>query len=277
MARLRFARWALAFCAALVGCRGRGEPPSWVSLEGGGELGRRVRAGQVQGIAHHVFRSSTLGRDVGLAVAVPPGYGEGSQRHPVVYMFPGIGGDEWSYLQELNAAGPTLKALFADPAHAPIVVLANPGSSGAYGPAERVLNDELVAFVDKTYRTIATAKGRSLEGFSLGGATALTLLLRHPDRFGRAVAGSSACYLLSECDAIRAQLRAAADKSLQSRVLLSVGEREDPKNASINEELAGLLGLTVKRIAGADHNWGAQLNTQEFGEQVAAFHLAGFR
>jgi enterochelin esterase-like enzyme len=284
--RLRsYLRWLLAvpLLAPLGACRKGSEEraPSWANREGGGDFGRRVRAGQVEDVAHHVFRSAAIGQDVGLVVATPRDYrARTSDRYPVVYMFPGIGGDEWSYLLELQGEGPTLKALFADERNAPLVVFCNPGSSGAHGPADRVLGDELVEFVDTTYRTRRSAGARSLEGFSLGGVTALMLLLQHPDRFGRAVAGSSACYLLSSCGAIREQLRARAQPTLAGRVLLSIGAREAAQNGEVNLELARSLGIEVTRIPGADHNWGAQLKTRlgtrEFGQLLADFHLRGF-
>jgi enterochelin esterase-like enzyme len=273
---------AIPFVAPWFACRSHDQPQSWLSREGGGPLGQDVRAGKLEGLAHHVFNSQALGREVGLVVAVPASYAQQTEaRFPVVYMFPGIGGDEWAYLAEGGRTGPTLEALFADPHDAPIVVFANPGSSGAHGAAERALSEELVAFVDRTYRTRAEASGRSLEGFSLGGVTALTMFLRHPETFGRVVAGSSACYLLSSCDALRAELRARAKPALAKRVLLSIGALEASKNAAVNDELARLFGIQVIRIPGADHNWSAQLETQlegsAFGKRVADFHLAGFR
>lgn len=49
----------------------------------------------------------------------------------------------------------------------------------------------VVPFIDKTYPTIAKPDGRMLVGFSKGGVGAVTLLLHHPDVFGRAGAWDS--------------------------------------------------------------------------------------
>jgi S-formylglutathione hydrolase FrmB len=46
----------------------------------------------------------------------------------------------------------------------------------------------VIPLVDKTYPTIAKRNGRLLVGFSKSGWGAFTLLLRHPDKFGRAAA-----------------------------------------------------------------------------------------
>lgn len=51
---------------------------------------------------------------------------------------------------------------------------------------ESYLTDVVVPFVDKTYPTTAEAEGRVLVGFSKSGIGAVTLLLCHPEMFGRA-------------------------------------------------------------------------------------------
>jgi hypothetical protein len=48
------------------------------------------------------------------------------------------------------------------------------------------LPDVIVPFIDKTYPTIAKPAGRILVGFSKSGLGAVSLLLRHPEVFGRA-------------------------------------------------------------------------------------------
>jgi S-formylglutathione hydrolase FrmB len=48
------------------------------------------------------------------------------------------------------------------------------------------LPDVIVPFIDKTYPTVAAPEGRVLVGFSKSGLGAVTLLLRHPEVFGRA-------------------------------------------------------------------------------------------
>jgi hypothetical protein len=46
--------------------------------------------------------------------------------------------------------------------------------------------DIVVPFIDRTYPTVAAPEGRIVMGFSKSGLGALSLLLRHPDVFGRA-------------------------------------------------------------------------------------------
>lgn len=264
--------------ATLPACRWL-DRKTWVS--DGGELGARVRNGKLKGFTHHTFNSPTLGKEVGLVVATPPEFQKsGDRRYPVVYVFPGIQANEWTYLADVGPDSPVLKALFKNPARAPIVVFAHHGDSAAAGDGERVLAEELVAYVDSHYPTIRAANGRSLEGFSLGGATALRLLTLHSQTFGRAVAMSSACYLLRNCDKLRSDIRERAGKEHVGSVLLAVGERENEDNRRMSEELAPLFDVKLVRVPKRDHEWAAQLSTkmgeETFGEKVAAFHLAGF-
>ena len=271
--RLRARVWAAL--AALAACKSTAPTrvPAWSS--DGGAFGERVRAGELKGVRHVRFASKILGREVGVVVATPPGYeADADRRYPVVYVFPGLGGDEWTYARDVGMESAAIKALWADPQRAPIVVFPNPGDSGGYDQAGKVLSEELVSFVDETFRTQRSVHGRSLEGCSLGGVTALTLLLERPDLFGRAVGFSSACYLISSCGELRSGLVKLAKRRPAPSVLLAIGEREPANNRAISEELSGLLGVKMEVVPRVEHDWAAQL--AQLGPRVAEFHLAGF-
>jgi endo-1,4-beta-xylanase len=51
---------------------------------------------------------------------------------------------------------------------------------------------ELIPFIDANYRTIASREGRAIDGFSMGGAGALTLATKHPDIFSAVAAYGAA-------------------------------------------------------------------------------------
>jgi pimeloyl-ACP methyl ester carboxylesterase len=271
--------WLLAFAVSLAACCRRAPTQSWVG--DGGVLGHRVRGGKLPGLTHHRFRSRVLRQDVGVVVVIPPGYqARPERRYPAVYVFPGFRGDEWAYPLAVGLDSTTVQTLFSDPDTAPILVWANPGNSGGHAQAERVLAEELVSFVDRTYRTRAQASGRSLEGFSLGGVTALMLLTRRPDVFGRAVGLSSACYPIGTCGVLRESLRARAREARPGSVMLSVGAKENADNRGVNDELAPLFGVPLLVLPDLDHDWPAQLATpvgeHPLGKRIADFHLAGF-
>jgi enterochelin esterase-like enzyme len=274
-------RWILAVLTSHAGaCKSSDtRAASWSS--DGDALGQRVRRGELPGVSQLRFRSTVLGRDVAAVVATPPGYTHSSERrYPVVYIFPGIGGDEWTYLREVTLDNPAVRGLFANPETSPILVLANPADSAGDGQALAVLADELVREVDARFHTRTDRNGRALEGFSLGGVTALSLYLQRPDTFGHVAALSSACYLLSSCRALREKLSALAQRADGPRVLLAVGARESAQNRAVNDELAPLLGVTVSTLPDADHDWAALLRADvrgaAFGQHIAEFHLRAF-
>jgi enterochelin esterase-like enzyme len=129
-----------------------------------------------------------------VAVYVPPGYDKSSKRYPVIYLLHGIGGtdvewvsekEDWASIQSLmdhGIAAGFLKEM--------IVVMPNEqtnrfGSfytnSIATGKWEDFTVQELVAYIDHKYRTIAKSASRGLAGHSMGGYGALKLGMKHTD------------------------------------------------------------------------------------------------
>ena len=224
----------------------------------GGSLGEEVRAGVHPGVEHLLLSSSALKREVGVVVANPQGYDDASgrtRRWPVVYVGHGIGGNEW----EIFEVAPELVLQLRQ--HA-FVVGVNQGRSGGYGPAETMLAVELPAFVDEQRRTVTSARGRALTGFSLGGMTAVYVGFRHQDVFGTIGGFSSACYLIGDCERIRAAAL-ATPLVPTSNVVLASGTAEDARIVSFQRQLAAALAdhpdLTVWSLPGVGHDLAAQL------------------
>jgi len=137
-------------------------------------------------------------RDV--LVFLPPGYAKGSQRYPVVYALHGysIGAEQWSH--EIHVPQ-TIEGAFAQGAHEMIVVLPDSktahngsmySSSVTTGDFERFIAQDVIAYIDAHYRTIAERTSRGLVGHSMGGYGATRIGMKHPDVFG-------ALYIMSPC------------------------------------------------------------------------------
>jgi S-formylglutathione hydrolase FrmB len=144
------------------------------------------------GVRHATFRSDSMGVDVGYNVYLPPDYAtNAARRYPVVYWLHGLGGNETSGVFPADADA-AVRAAAVPPL---ILVSANGGARTRYHDsadgrimADTLIAKELVAHVDKTYRTIASRAGRSVQGMSMGGNGALKFAFRYPDLFGSAVA-----------------------------------------------------------------------------------------
>jgi hypothetical protein len=119
-------------------------------------------------------------------VLLPDGL-DAKKKHKVVYFLPAEGVGDYLGLREAKKR---------DIANKYDVICVNPDFSRMpwYGDNpddskiryDSYLTDVIVPFVDKTYPTNASAEGRITIGFSKSGIGAVSLLLRHPDIFGRA-------------------------------------------------------------------------------------------
>jgi enterochelin esterase-like enzyme len=144
-------------------------------------------------------------RDV--SVYLPPSYEQSrNRRYPVVYLLHGftdsdakwfgLDGKHWINLPEvLNRAAGNSDAKEV------IVVMPNAfntfegsmySSSVTIGDWETFVAKELVAFIDKRYRTIARPASRGLAGHSMGGYGTLRIGMKYPEIF-------SSIYALSPC------------------------------------------------------------------------------
>jgi len=162
--RFLIAAFVMACAATMVAQRGRGGAP--------------VPSGPRNGTLEHI---TVNGRAVD--VYLPPSYAsDAMRRFPVVYLLAERPADNL----KLPDAADRLSS--AQGFSEPIVVL--PDASGAPADLEKFAGEDLVAYVDGHYRTLAVRISRGLAGASLGGDAALQLAMKRPAVF-------SSLYLLS--------------------------------------------------------------------------------
>jgi enterochelin esterase-like enzyme len=141
-----------------------------------------------------------------VAVYLPPGYkANAKRRYPVVYLLHGFTDNaaklygfekHWMNLPEvLNeafAAGNKSEMIFVTPNAFTRFQGSMYSNSVTTGNWEDFVAKELVAYIDKNYRTIPRAASRGLAGHSMGGYGALRIGQKYPEVF-------SSLYLLSPC------------------------------------------------------------------------------
>ena len=128
-----------------------------------------------------------------------------SRRYPVVYFLHGYTDDDakfYGFKEHWMTLPPILDKVFAgDPSREMIVVTPDAytlfqgsmySNSVTTGNWEDFIAEELVAYIDSHYRTIARRESRGLSGHSMGGYGAWRIAVKHPDTF-------SVVYLLSPC------------------------------------------------------------------------------
>lgn len=131
-------------------------------------------------------------------VCLPPGYAASpNRRYPVVYFLHGYAAHAETYWKSLDVPA-------AAEAHEMIVVLPDAftvydgsmfSNSPTTGDWERFIAQDLIAYVDSHYRTIADRGARGLAGHSMGGYGTVRIGMKHPEAFWVLYAMSSCCLL----------------------------------------------------------------------------------
>ncbi len=159
---------------AVASARGRGE--------------RRLRAASTARTTVGAFHSDALDTRLHFLVRLPAGYGTGRHRYPVIYFLHGLPAGPTSY-KSLAWVGQAL-----DRARRQAILVIPQGTRRIDGDPEYLdwgpghnwgtaLADELPAYIDSHFRTIASRGGRALVGVSAGGYGASNLGLHHPQTF----------------------------------------------------------------------------------------------
>jgi enterochelin esterase-like enzyme len=142
-----------------------------------------------------------------MPVYLPPGYDEGDERYPVVYLLTGFTGRGTILLNDSafeETIQERLDRLIQTGQVQPLIVVMPDcftrygGSqylnSSATGRYEDYLIEEVVPFIDRHYRTRAEAGYRAVAGKSSGGYGAVIQAMRHPDIFGALACHSGDMY-----------------------------------------------------------------------------------
>jgi len=222
------------------------------------------------GLSHHVLHSKAMGHDVGYVVWVPSGYdAKANQRYPVIYFLHGAGGNESS--DSAGFSGHVAAAIKKGVLPPVLCVFANGGMSGYRGTVEKMILEELIPAVDKTWPTIAKPASRAIAGFSMGGAGATRIMVAHPDVF---CASGSWGGGARRGDAALAKAAAANAKKLKANgvaILQVKGDRDRPEGNREFAKLLDSLGVANKLIVLKDtpHNLG--LYYQRSAEEMTAF------
>ncbi len=197
----------------------------------------------------HQYRSRPLRGLRPLVVYTPPGYGETSERrYPVLYLFHGSGDSEGAWTV-VGRAHLILDNLIAQKKARPMVIVMPDGhvspplppaeaSARALEAFEQDLLDEVVPFVELHYRVRADREHRGIVGLSMGGSQALTIGLRHRERFAFVGGFSSAARSALEAAEAAALEGSHAGRGLK---LLWFACGKDDRLLESNQQLDALL------------------------------------
>jgi len=131
------------------------------------------------------------------AIYLPPDYDLSERSYPVLYLLHGSGDDQTGWVQFGEVLRITDRAI-ADGTATPMIIVmpdADTGQRGYFNSPdgkwryEDFFFDELMPYVEKTYRIKGEKKYRAVAGLSMGGGGSFMYALHRPDLF------SSACPL----------------------------------------------------------------------------------
>ncbi len=185
----RFALLATLTCLLAAHAIGSAQPPrekrppvSWVNPD--------LPAGA--GLTHRVLASKAMGHDVGYVVWTPADYNAGgTTRYPVIYFLHGMGGNEAS--DSAGFSGMISRGIRDGSVPPAICVFPNGGRSGYRGSVEKMIVEELIPLIDKSYPTKAQARSRAVAGFSMGAQVLSSYRSCTPSCSGLPEAGAEGC------------------------------------------------------------------------------------
>lgn len=141
-----------------------------------------------------MLKSKVLNMDRKYAIYLPPDYETSQRFYPVLYLLHGGGDDQTGWVQFGEVQHITDKAIKEGTATAMIIVMpdANTTRRGYSNDAgntwryEDFFFQELIPFIEKTYRVKTEKRYRAVAGLSMGGDGTFTYALHHPELFAAA-------------------------------------------------------------------------------------------
>jgi len=141
--------------------------------------------------------SPSVNENLRYRVYIPPCYQEAARRYPVTYLLHGASYREsqWEDIGAIRVLEQAMRLGTLGPMILVMPYTGNIGNTNTFPPQasyETVLLDELIPAIDRDFCTIRNRDHRAIGGISRGGFWAMSVALRHPDRFGAAGGHSAA-------------------------------------------------------------------------------------
>jgi S-formylglutathione hydrolase FrmB len=140
------------------------------------------------------LRTGALSRPTRVRVLLPRGYGSSTLRYPVLYLLHGANDDYRSWTRSGDAErltdGLGLIVVMPDTGRIGGYTDWFNGGRGGWPRWESYHLGQLLPFIDRRFRTVASRRGRAVAGLSMGGFGAMSYAARHPDLFAAAASFS---------------------------------------------------------------------------------------
>jgi enterochelin esterase-like enzyme len=227
-------------------------------------------------VSQEYYRSTTTGRLESCLVYTPPGYMRGGQSdYPVLYLQHGHGENErcWVHQGKVNFI---LDNLLAAGQAVPCIIVMNngmvqeaAGEQTVINPTllERLLLDDCIPYIERTYRARTGRLDRAMAGLSMGSLQTSLVTLSHPEQFAWAGIFSGfvqpVLRLVNQSDFLKALDDAAAFKASYRLFFRAIGqddpfiERFQSDSALLEQKGLAPAACTAHRIVTypGSHEW----------------------
>lgn len=179
-------------------------------VSGSGAANDQKVASQKPDLQAVTFKSKALKKKMALNVYLPPDYDQ-AQKYPVLYLLHGYTGNQNSWMPDLGTDR-IADQLIENGSINPLIIVSvqyensyglNTSSKTkstcqscmAEGKYQDYLAQDVIAYIDGHYSTIAAREGRYIGGLSMGGFASLYTAFTHPDLFSKAGGHSPALWV----------------------------------------------------------------------------------
>lgn len=178
--------------------------------------------------------SKILKGDRKYAVYLPPDYETSKRNYPVLYLLHGAGDDQTGWVQFGEVLHIADKAIREGKA-SPMIIVMPDANTGRRGYANDIKGEwryedfffqELIPFVEKTYRAKKEKRYRAVAGLSMGGEGTFTYALHHPEMFAAACPLSAATGPLTLEDATKWMTRRGQDSTVTPAQIKAYYEKQ---------------------------------------------------
>ncbi|HKP87630.1 MAG TPA: alpha/beta hydrolase-fold protein, partial [Blastocatellia bacterium] len=151
------------------------------------------------GVEYGSLPSPSIGKDLKFAIQLPPSYKtDTKRRYAVLYFLHGMFGNEGEFQRRGVAAA--VAKMREEGKIGEFIIVAPAGENSFYLNSktgvryEDAIIKDLIPYIEKNYRAVATRDARAIQGISMGGWGALMLAFKHPEMFSSVTTHSAALF-----------------------------------------------------------------------------------
>lgn len=222
-----------------------------------------VPAGQVRSIYYYAKTSSEWRHAM---VYTPAEYEQGKKRYPVLYLQHGMGEDETGWSNQGHMQHIMDNAIHKGEAVPMIVVMESGDIKSGLGSHDRsqygntfypILLNDLIPYIDKTFRTKTDRENRAMAGLSWGGHQTFDVVLTNLDKFAWMGTFSGAIFGIDAKTAYDGVFTDAEKFNKQIHYLyMNWGEEDFIKNADLVKSLREMgIKVDATESKGTAHEW----------------------